>query len=380
MSVCIFFFGLILIFVVFEHNKLPSAQTGILEQRSKIMKKLFQYMCKCFIAAVISLIVLSLFSAVYFNPPIATQQPDGITNFKYIPDSKWSYMLEGFGKGKTDDTGYNNAYYSDCSNPDIVFAGSSHLEALQVPENANCVYLLNEMFDKDNVDTNNFKCFNLGMSGHFFEATSSNYEYIAKKFNGAKYVVIEMFDAKYSPDVLDQIIENEFHEPMEKKGFVYETLQKFPFFRLMYKKINETTSVKNVPVSADGSSSVNKEFEMNVYVEKMNTILAEITKISEENNIVPIILMHERFWVNEEGNIIMEMDESYKEAFKMCCETNGLNVIDVSSNMVDEYEEKHLFSYGFSNSAPGEGHLNQTGHRIVAETVYKYINEMEELR
>ncbi len=343
------------------------------------MKKLFLYMCKCFIAAVISLIVLSLFSAIYFNPPIATQQPEGITNFKYIPGLKWSYMLEGFGKGKIDDKGYNNAYYNDCSNPDIIFAGSSHLEALQVSENENCVYLLNEMFDKDNFDANNFKCFNLGMSGHFFEATSSNYEYIAKKFKGAKYIIIEMFDAEYSPEVLNQIIEDKFHEPMEKKGIIYETLQKIPFFRLMYKKINETISVKNVPVNVDGGDdvSVNNQLEMNVYIEKMNTILAEIAKISKENDIVPIVLMHERFWENQEGNIIMETDELYKEAFKMCCENNGLKVVDACLDMVAEYKEKFRLSYGFSNSAPGEGHLNQTGHRIVAETVYKCINQME---
>ena len=347
-----------------------------------MMKKIFMYMCRCFIAAVISLVVLSLISAIYFNPPIATQQPDGSTNFKYIPELKWSFMLEGFGKGKTDATGYNNAYYKDLSNPDIVFAGSSHIEALQVPENANCVYLLNEMFDKDDIDANNFKCFNLGMSGHFFEATSSNYEYIAEKFKGAKYIIIEMFDAKYSPDVLDQIIENKFHEPMEKKGIVYEALQRIPFFRLMYKKINETISVKNAPANvADGDNvSVDNELVMNAYIEKMNIILAEISKTSKENGVVPIVLMHERFWENEEGNIIMETDEAYKSAFKLCCENNGLDVIDVSSDMVNEYKKYSRLPYGFSNSAPGEGHLNQTGHRIVAESVYKYINEMEGLR
>ena len=47
------------------------------------------------------------------------------------------------------------------------------------------------------------------------------------------------------------------------------------------------------------------------------------------------------------------------------------------SDMIAEYKESYQFSYGFSNSAPGEGHMNKTGHRIVAETVYEFINEME---
>ena len=338
------------------------------------MKNIFLYICKSFVASIISLVVLSLISVIYFNAPIGIEQPEGITNFKYIPDLKWSYMPEGYGKGKTDSMGYNNAYYRDLSNPDIVFAGSSHLEATHVPENANSVYLLNEMFDKDNIDTNNFKCFNLGTSGHFFESTSSNYEYIAKKFNGAKYIVIEMFNAEYSSDMLDLIIQNKFHEPMAKKGFLHDVMRRIPYARLMYKKINDTMSVADAPA---GAGSENKESEIDSYIEKMDIILGRIAKISEGNDIVPVILMHERFWLNEDSEIIMETDETYKKAFKACCEANGIKVIDVSSNMIAEYKESYQFSYGFSNSAPGEGHMNKTGHRIVAETVYEFINEME---
>ena len=251
------------------------------------------------------------------------------------------------------------------------------MEALNVPEDKNCVYLLNEMFDKDGVEDNNFKCLNLGISGNFFETTASNYEYIADKFKGSKYVVIEVFNAKYSSDVLDQIIENKFHAPMERKGFIYESLQRVPFFRLMYKKINETASVKAGNV---GNAPIENQSDMGSYTEKMNIILDEISTLSAENNITPIILMHERFWEDKDGNIVMETDEDYKKAFKDCCDENGIKVIDVSSNMVSKYKETSQLPYGFSNSAPGEGHLNKTGHRIVAETVYEYINGMEALR
>ena len=138
---------------------------------------------------------------------------------------------------------------------------------------------------------------------------------------------------------------------------------------------SDCNKVENIEEISDNNQS-----DINVYIEKMNIILNEISEISSENNIVPIILMHERFFENEDGNIIMEMDEVYKKAFKECCAVNNINVIDASSDMVAEYKENSGFSYGFSNSTPGEGHLNKTGHRIVAETVYKYINEMEGLR
>ena len=344
-----------------------------------MMKKFILYMGKCFIAAVISIAILSLLSMVYFNPPVAVEQPDGSTNYKFIPNSNWSYMLEGYGNGKTDNMGYNNTYYEDCSNPDVVFAGSSHLEATQVSHDANCVYLINEMFANDGLTNNNFKCLNIGISGHFFETTASNYQYIAQKFNGAKYIVIELFNAEYSPEVLDKIIQDEFHAPMEEKSFIHTSLRAIPFVRLMAKKLNETITAQDssATMDAESISSVDKQAEIDVYIEKMNIILAEIAEISAENGIVPIIFMHERFWVNTEFEIIMETDETYKNAFKECCENNNIKVIDVSSDMVNEYKENSRYSYGFSNSAPGEGHLNSNGHLIVAEAVYKCINEME---
>lgn len=345
------------------------------------MRKTVLYTFKIIAAAVISLVILSLFSAAYFSPPIAEVQPDGITNYKNSPDTRWTYMSEGFGYGKTDSMGYNNAYYDDLTDPDIVFAGSSHLEAWQVPSDANCVYLLNEMLDKDDNTANDYKCLNIGTSGHFFETTACNYEYIAERFSGAEYIVIEVFNAEYSSDVLDSIIGDEYHAPMPEKGFLYKTLQKIPFLRLMYKNYGETLLSGNAaPDAPIANAPVDKEAEMAVYTEKMNIILSEIAETSAKNGITPIILMHERFWENEDGNIVMETNQTYEETFKSCCEENGIKVIDVSSAMVSEYKDSAAYSYGFANSTPGEGHLNETGHRIVAEKVYGLINEMEAAR
>lgn len=344
------------------------------------MKKTVGYIFKCIIAGIISVVLLSLFSLVYYNPPIASEQPDCITNYKFIPNSKWSYMLEGFGFGETDNLGYNNAYYDDCFEPDIVFMGSSHIEATQVPQDSNCVYLLNEMFDKDDLTYNNFKCLNLGISAHFFEVSASNYKYVASKFKGTKYIVIEVFNVEFSPSMLDEIIEGKFHSPLEKRGFIHKTAQRIPFFRLLYKKINDLGPVNYTDndIENEENPALNSDIDINVYINKMNTILDKISKTSEENGIEPIILMHGQFWEDPDGNIITQMNETYKNAFKKCCETNGIKVIDVVPAMIDNYKKNFEFSYGFSNSAPGEGHLNKTGHRIIAETLYEKTNEMEE--
>ena len=345
-----------------------------------IMKKTVKFLYKCIIAGVVSTVLLSLLSLIYYNPPIATQQADLITNFKYKENSKWSFMLEGFGYGMTDELGYNNAYYKDCSQPDIIFMGSSHLEALQVPQDANCVYLLNEKFDKDTLSYNDFKCLNLGVSGHALEVSLSNFEYVIDKYKDAKYIVIETSNVEFSPTMLDEIAEGKFHDPEEKKGFIHKTAQKIPYIRLLYKKINEATLSNNVADenAGNGILQLNDDSDIGIYIDKMKVILNKIAKLSSENNIKPVVLIHQRFWEDSDGNIITANKEAYINAFKKCCENNGIKVIDVTKPMIDCYKTNFNFSYGFSNTAPGEGHLNKTGHRIIAEEVYQSINEMEE--
>ena len=169
------------------------------------------------------------------------------------------------------------------------------------------------------------------------------------------------------------------HSPIEKKGFIAESAQKFPFIRLMYKKWNESAiNKKSQSTVSDSENQLqNDENDINDYVDKMNAILGEIYAISEEKGIEPVILLHERFWEDRDGNITTEMNASYKETFIKCCEDNGVKVIDVAPEIIKAYNESFEYSYGFANSTPGEGHLNKTGHRIIAQTIYNKINEME---
>ena len=51
------------------------------------------------------------------------------------------------------------------------------------------------------------------------------------------------------------------------------------------------------------------------------------------------------------------------------------NVCYVGDDFLREYSETHTVPYGFFNTAPGKGHLNRTGHRILAEALYRKLKE-----
>lgn len=334
------------------------------------MKKILKYLSKLILSGVISLVILSLFAMVYYNPPVADVQLDKTTNNKFIPNKNWSYMLEGFGWGKTDESGYNNGYSSDISNPDVVVVGSSHIEALQVPANKNCVYLLNEMFDKDKQSYNDFKCFNLGMSAHFLDLSLSNFKNIASKYNNAKYIVIETFDVEFLPLHIDKIINEELYMPYIEKGFISKTVRSVPYLRLLYKKIQETGTNK-----LEASDTYEKN-NVKTYTEKMNIVLEKVSEISKEYGFEVLIFMHDRIHPDENGNVVCEKDALYKNAFKNCCKQNNIEVLDVTDAFISHYNESYEYPYGFANTVPGEGHLNTVGHKIIADKLYNKINEL----
>ncbi len=54
---------------------------------------------------------------------------------------------------------------------------------------------------------------------------------------------------------------------------------------------------------------------------------------------------------------------------------NDIIFVDTISAFESLYKEKHILAHGFTNTAVGSGHLNEYGHKLVAEVVAKMIKE-----
>ena len=65
----------------------------------------------------------------------------------------------------------------------------------------------------------------------------------------------------------------------------------------------------------------------------------------------------------------MMFDSDSKEIFKSCCEKYNIDFIDAGSSFLSEYNNDNKLPYGFMNTAYGQGHLNETGHKIMADMI-----------
>lgn len=334
------------------------------------MKKAFIFLCKLAASGIFALLILSAITMLYYNPPIATAQPEKYTNSKFLPNTFWSQMEEGFGFGVINDMGYNGTVDFDPSEAEIAFLGSSHTLASEVPQNKSYVSQLQKKLFSDDTQQNDIKCLNLGVSAHFFNVCASNVEYLPESFPALKHVIIETGDLAFSEDVLSKMLAGEYHSDLGDRGVLYTVAQRIPYLRLLYKQYQDVSQPK-------GSSAGETSFDYAAYEAGMDKVLQKLSNIGKENDFGLTILYHNSLVV-ENKSASRKDDAQVLEIFKKCCEKYGIGFIDMPDRFVAHFNETYELPYGFANTKPGSGHLNRLGHSLMADALYDYVTGIVE--
>jgi hypothetical protein len=119
------------------------------------------------------------------------------------------------------------------------------------------------------------------------------------------------------------------------------------------------------------------EFNKDDYLQALNMVMQRLNQTSIDNNIKPIIFYHPHLSLNKDGSASANTDNEYLNAFKTACINNDIYFIDMTDTFIEEYQVNHILPYGFANTAVGAGHLNKNGHKIIANELFRRINEIE---
>lgn len=336
------------------------------------MKKHLISLLKLFISGILASFILCIFCFFYDNSPIAVVQPDGYTNYKFNPDTNWSFMTEGFGFGRTNNIGYNSADDISFSDPIIAFLGSSQTEALQVQQDKNFVSLTRDALHSDTEKSNDYPCVNLGISSHFFNVCISKFSSFLDTFENPQYVVIETGNLVFTEEELDKMLNEAYHDPYIDKGTLNNVMRRIPLIRTLknqYELVSRTELVNDAPENITS-------MDYAVYEDKMEKIIQKLQVAASEKDLQIIILYHNAISVDTNGSSFRTDDAKILEIVRKCCITNNVSFIDATEQFLVHYQETCQMPYGFANTVPGVGHLNETGHKIIAELVYQQITEL----
>lgn len=227
------------------------------------------------------------------------------------------------------------------------------------------------------------RVYNTGQDGFTFVDEIKGFDALADEFEMASAIVMEVNSTTFDSEAIvnaasnqreydaDKTAEQVFSNLGIKDWARCMILSYFPIvsnFVLQCQAIRNTNNrigfaqdEEELAVSADKES----------VEEKRNALDQVLRTIRNEYDGKIILLYHPQMNIGNDGEIVLSGGDNL-ELFEECCGKNSIEFLNMTEDFVSEYEENLTFPYGFMNSTMG-GHLNKTGHRLIAERLYKEL-------
>lgn len=316
---------------------------------------------KVTISFLLSLILLSGFVRIYYFSGVHITNQTHATDYTWEPRQSKSNMTEGFSWLSMDSNGYNNVEPIK-SKIDVLVMGSSHMEAVNVSSDRNAVSLLNSAFT-------DMYFYNIGMSGHKIYNVVNNIQDAIETFKPKRYVIIETSIINLDEDTMLQVLSGKFSRIKSyDTGLIFQLQKKVPLIKSLYKAVEDwrTSEVFNYEPMVDTET----------YFETLSTFL-EKAKTACGNQVQLIICYQPATELNNSGSMICVTDQDSLSLFSRACEDNGIVFIDMTDDFQKTFRNQRIMPHGFINTAVGAGHLNETGHKLIADRLAATIRVLE---
>lgn len=309
---------------------------------------------------------MSAFLAPYYTLPVHFENSDGTTDYCWEANGRWSKMTEGFAFGRFDENGFNNQ--KAIANPDVLILGSSHIEATNVLQKDSVTFLLNDL-----LSDRNLQVYNKGVSGHAFSKVVSHLKANIDASN-PPIVVIETSTVSLTEDEIKNAISNKSRFKNDannapKKGLLYY-LQVSPFSRLLWNQIShglfELFGLKTTKAETQVIPATQSDYD---------ELFDFIDSQRKNYNGKIIVFYHPTGKPEKNGSLRFETDENALRIFSSECEKHKIAFLDMTQTFQDEWENHHRSARGFTTGTAFSGHLNSTGHRLVAECLANEISK-----
>ena len=331
------------------------------------MKNTIKWFLKAIAAGVLALLVASAACLIYYNPGIHVTNPSGVTDYVWQSNSFSGTMTEGIAWNRTDKNGFYNETTTD-KNMNVLLMGSSQMEGTNVFPKQNAAWLLGEYTGKTT--------YNIGTSGHDLLVCVKNLKTALTVMQPTEYVVIEIGTPKYSEKAIEDCLSGKMANiPSYDSGLLFH-LQKIPYLKLVYAQLASWDGVggNNAPSAQTNSPSTTIEASL---MEAYEQLTAEISRICVDYGVQPVIVYHPHLSVNADGTVALDHDEAYLDAFASACQANEVLFVDMTEDFLQMYHTEYVLPHGFCNTAVGVGHLNQHGHKAIAERLAEVISANE---
>ena len=216
--------------------------------------------------------------------------------------------------------------------------------------------------------------YNIGMSGHTIYRCIDNLKDALAEYHPGSYVVIETASIELSAKEMNKVISGTA-EPIESfdSGIVY-LLQQIPALKPVVNQLKQWIQLDFQNTASDSKKSKPKEIT-DEYWHTLHAFLSIVQKNAIANGVTPIIYYHPAEKLMADGSVQYKTNQSYLETFARTCEELGIVFVDMTQRFQEMYIADSTLAHGFVNTKIGSGHLNEHGHRAIAEVLSEVIGE-----
>ena len=321
--------------------------------------------CQWALALLAGFFIVNALCFAYERQPGWLYTPDGPSASVWRPGAVIVHGTEGYGISKVDENGFLNSD-GTLAERYVLMMGASHTQGKEVSPGQRYSTLVNDYFSGG---SGFLTAYSIASDGHFLPSQIRHFRAAVEAFPNAGAITIEIGSTDDSPQELHDARKQPVYDP-GNGGF--NNLSPVSRLKLAAKEGLPLLSLLKKNVQTLRAQAAEGSEDLYDYETELDAALALIR--SEFDGPIAFVY-HPTTSLASDGTLQLGYSDTW-EAFCRLCEKHGIDVIDTGSRFQKLYETEGQLPYGFANTAPGEGHLNALGHRILAEEIIAYLEEL----
>ncbi len=324
------------------------------------------YVFKWFLAILISFALINVICFFYERQGGWRDTPNGATLAVREPYSVLVHGTEGYSITIVDKNGYLNPD-KELADEYVLIMGSSHTQGKEVSPDKKFSVLINDSYGDDKY----LHTYNIACDGSYLPTQIKYFKAALEAFPGASIVVIEIASTAFDTSVLEQSLNQPEYDPLDSAVW-FENMSITDKIRSAVKDyIPMLSKIKRNYMTIKEAKAV--QVKQPIDLDEYRIVINKALQLIRSETDVPIVFVyHPGVIVNYDGSVTLGYSET-NDIFEDACLQNGIDVIDTGEAFLECYENSKELPYGFSNTTLGTGHLNATGHKIIADEIIEYL-------
>lgn len=339
--------------------------------------------------------IANFFIAFYFYDPGWIKRDTGATDGIYEPGSIIVRADEGYAITYVDSNGYVNQSADLTDTGYILIMGNSQSNGCNVMPDKKWVALLNSKIQNIK-DEDLTQVYNISVGGYQFYNQLRGVEAAIKEFPNLSALVIQITTTDIPVEELRGKAVNQRAFMEESRGaYLAQHLDRqqimrngikdfFPLIvylsELKLSKIDIGFDEAFLHGNYDNMYSADNLNQGKEELQSYRNVLEETFMSLRDTYHGEIVILNIPDISLQTEKTIMINAGQYESVFQAVCEENDICYLNMGEVYQQEYRDKWIVPYGFSNTKPGTGHLNEEGHRMVADTLYTLLIERRVIR